>query len=152
MQPARLCSAPPVKAVFGISGPCKHRTGARAYKTAALLACRHSNKLLGACIHSMPHASPTARRDTLARAEERDSLLVRRVNSISSHQRRCEQEMLVTASACCAVLVHPPEALAFTGSTPGRNCIIKLFSAGGGLAHDIPGFLVSCHWGPLIWL
>lgn len=80
MQPALLCSAPVVKPVFGVSERCKHRIGAYRCKQSEALACRHLNKLSGACIYSiysMRHASPTARRDTLARAEERDSLLVR---------------------------------------------------------------------------
>ena len=77
MQPALLCSAPLVKPVFGVSGPCKNRIGAYCHRKSEASARRRSEKLSRASIHSMRHASPTARRDTLARAEERDSLLVR---------------------------------------------------------------------------
>ena len=73
MQPALLCSARPVKAVFGTS-QYRYRLEARVCNRTAASASRRSEVFR---THRMPHASPNARRDMLVQAEERDSLLVR---------------------------------------------------------------------------
>ena len=83
MQPALLCSAPPVKAVFGTLRPAKHDTKVRGCKRTAALAGHRLEKRLAVGNHRMPHASSSARRDMLARAEERDSLLVRTVHPVT---------------------------------------------------------------------
>lgn len=61
----------------------------------------------------MPHASPTARRDMLAQAEERDSLLVRLADSQRQARNTWTTTVLVAASIACDL--HSPSA---SGSSP----------------------------------
>ena len=151
MQQALLCTTAPVKAVFGGRQPHRYRRCAVAFRPAAVSAARRSRGDNSACMVNMPHANSGTRRDTTARAEERDSLLVSNIHyphvligTQPSRDHSCPAQAAAFLECC------PANHLLFAGSSASKLVITR--RARGGLAHDLPSFCISCCWWFAFWI
>ena len=170
MQQALLCTTAPAKAVFGAKQHYRYRHCACTVRRAAASALKRSRGDSSSCMLStlnMPHANSSVRRDTAARAEERDSLMVskrqladvliptRRLFVRDPHCSAQQLQVIFLSQPCLASHLPLQEAPRAQASSPAvrevdwiMTFLVFVFPAVGGLlfGYDIgatSGALVS---------